>query len=171
MMGSGKSTIGRLLADGTGWPYVDNDELVARLHGATSRQLLATVGEERMRRAELDALEAGLATPAPCIVGAAAGTILDHGARARLHEAGTVVWLRTSARALEERATAGAHRPWVDTHGDAWIERETRTRERLYASVADIVVDTDVGPPATSTTQILDALRQTTRCVEELGKS
>src|ERR687896_164630 len=54
MMGSGKSTIGRLLADGTGWPYVDNDELVARLHGATSRQLLATVGEERMRLAELD---------------------------------------------------------------------------------------------------------------------
>ena len=33
MMGSGKSTIGRLLAEATGWPYVDNDELVRRSHG------------------------------------------------------------------------------------------------------------------------------------------
>ncbi|MEO5985917.1 MAG: shikimate kinase, partial [Candidatus Limnocylindria bacterium] len=36
-MGSGKSTIGRLLADATGWPYLDNDELVSRTRGTTAR--------------------------------------------------------------------------------------------------------------------------------------
>ena len=58
MMGSGKSTIGRLLSDATGWPYIDNDELVRQTHGATARQILAERGEARMRAAESDALAA-----------------------------------------------------------------------------------------------------------------
>ena len=60
MMGSGKSTIGRLVADATGWPYVDNDELVLRTHGATPRTLLAGHGEAVMRRAESEALASGV---------------------------------------------------------------------------------------------------------------
>lgn len=38
MMGSGKTTIGRLLVERTGWPYLDNDELLARRSGMTARE-------------------------------------------------------------------------------------------------------------------------------------
>ena len=77
MMGSGKSTIGRLLSEATGWPYIDNDELVRRSRGATARQILAERGEDRLRDAESDALMLGIETPPPAVVGVAAGTILD----------------------------------------------------------------------------------------------
>src|SRR5918994_3597217 len=93
MMGSGKSTIGRLLAEVTGWPYVDNDELVQRAHGATPRQLLAERGEGAMRFAESSALALGLDVPEPAIIGAAAGTILDVRDRDRMRDGGIVVWL------------------------------------------------------------------------------
>ena len=104
MMGSGKSTIGRLLADATGWPYADNDDLVVRAHGTTPRALLAEHGEAAMRRAESEALASGVALPPPAIIGVAAGVILDPADREALRSGGVVVWLRASADKLAARA-------------------------------------------------------------------
>src|SRR5687768_18622554 len=100
MMGSGKSTIGRLLSEATGWPYVDNDELVMRSHGATPRDLLAGRGEAVMRAAESSALALGLEVPAPAIIGVAAGTILDPADRGRPRGGGIVVWLGAGGDAV-----------------------------------------------------------------------
>ena len=93
MTGSGKTTVGRLLSGATGWPYLDNDELLERDAGRTAREIAAG-GESAVRAAESAALMAGLAMPTPCIVVAAAGTILDPGSRAAMSGAGMVVWLR-----------------------------------------------------------------------------
>ncbi len=103
MMGSGKSTIGRLLSEATGWPYVDNDELVLRSHGATPRELLSEQGEAVMREAESSALALGLEVPAPAIIGVAAGTILDPANRDRLRE-----WRRRRLVARRCRCARGA---------------------------------------------------------------
>src|SRR3989337_187365 len=84
MMGSGKTTIGRLLAEATSWPDVDNDELVRRGNGRTSREILAAEGEPMLRQAEASALALGVELPPPVIVGVAAGTILDAANRERL---------------------------------------------------------------------------------------
>ncbi|MBA2632843.1 MAG: shikimate kinase [Chloroflexi bacterium] len=142
MMGSGKSTIGRLLSEATGWPYVDNDELVQQAHGKTSRQLLAVRGEEAMRAAESQALKRGLEVPEPTIIGAAAGTILDATNRERLRNGGIVAYLRADAATLEARAAGGDHRPWLDGADSSWIREAVERREPLYESVADITVDT-----------------------------
>src|SRR5688500_5317320 len=109
MMGSGKTTVGKLLARRTGWPLHDNDELVVRLFDATPRQILASGGEAKLRSAESEALAMGLEAPAPCIVGAAGGTILDEGNRRQLRGAGVVVWLRVTPAAIGERAMGAAH--------------------------------------------------------------
>jgi shikimate kinase len=147
MMGSGKSTIGRLLSEATGWPYVDNDELVRRSHGATPRELLAERGEAVMRAAESSALARGLEVPEPAIIGVAAGTILDPSNRELLKSGGIVVWLRTGADALASRAMEAEHRPWIDAGGGSWIRDAAAEREPLYASVADITIDTTAGAP------------------------
>lgn len=147
MMGSGKSTIGRLLSDATGWPYVDNDELVRRSHGTTARELLAERGQAAMRAAESSALALGLEVPEPAIIGVAAGTILDPANRDRLSDGGIVVWLRASADALAARALGAEHRPWIDTGGGSWMHDATIEREALYQSVADITIDTTAGSP------------------------
>lgn len=164
MMGSGKSTIGRLLAGATGWPYVDNDELVHRSHGSTAREILAEHGEDRMRAAESDALALGLTNPAPALIGVAGGTILDPANRKRLAGGGVVVWLRADAAALESRAMGADHRPWLDTGGGSWIRDATVERDPLYASVADIVVDTGSSEPEQSADEILARLRTIPAC-------
>ena len=129
MMGSGKTSVGRLLSRRTGWPYADNDELLTQLVGKTPRELLAEDGEEMLRESESAALRLGLQSPEPSIVGAAGGTILDPGNRRALKAAGLVVWLRASTAVIEQRATGGAHRAWLEAGG--YQQNRTRASEAI----------------------------------------
>ena len=167
MMGSGKSTIGRLLADATGWPYTDNDDLVRAARGATPRQLVAERGEAAMREAESDALAAGLREPPPSIVGVAAGVILDGADRAALREGGIVVWLRAGADVLAARAAGADHRPWLDGDARAWMTAALLEREPLYASIADRVVDTGSASAAEAAADLGDWLLAQAACANE----
>lgn len=142
MMGSGKSTVGRLLAQRTGWPFYDNDALLERMTGMSARNLLATRGEEALHALEGEALEIGLAEPAPLIVAAAAGTVLDTKLRDRLGDA-AVIWLRARPEVLAERIGEAEARPWRRGDREAWLTQTLAEREPLYREVADLVVDTE----------------------------
>ena len=147
MMGSGKTTVGQALAARTRWPYVDNDELLDRLAGATPKEILAQHGEARLRESESAALVLGLDAPPPAIVGAAAGTILDPENRSALRERGVVVWLRATPETLAERSIGAAHRAWLDEGGPAWIRATVAERYPLYESVADFTLDVEGRAP------------------------
>jgi shikimate kinase len=167
MMGSGKTTVGQLLSNATGWPYVDNDALVRRHHGRTSREILAAEGKEKLREAEAGALALGLDLPPPVILGVAAGTILDVANRRALDAGGVVVWLRAGTEALVGRAMDAAHRPFVDEGGKAWLADAVSDREPLYASVADLTVDTDAGTPADAVRLVRAHLASIGACEEQ----
>ncbi len=141
MMGSGKSTVGRLLADATGWPRYDNDQLLMDLYGKTARDIVAGQGEQAKRGAEDAALAHGLENEPPFILDAAGGTIESEVSRRALASA-IVIWLRASPHTLYERSLGAAHRPFLDK-GEAWFEDTTARRAPLYESVADIILDTD----------------------------
>jgi shikimate kinase len=171
MMGSGKTTVGRRLSELTGWPLHDNDELVRRLFDATPREILARQGEPKLRAAESAALAMALAAPAPSIVGAAAGTILDAENREQLErlrrtQAAVVVWLQASPGTLATRSMDAEHRPWLDTGGSAWIEAAAAERDPLYASVADLVIDTDGRLAEEAANQLLEGLASVDACRE-----
>lgn len=118
----------------------------------TPRELLATRGVHELRQAEDAALVAGLRLPPPHIVDAAGGTILSSSSR-RLLEDSLVVWLRASPDTLFRRARNAAHRPWLD-RGDEWFRETVAQRHPLYESVADLIVDTDVGKPPLAVAKI-----------------
>lgn len=170
MMGSGKTTVGRRLSGLTGWTYHDNDELLARLYRSTPREILAGRGEFELRESESRALALGLEAPPPCIVGAAAGTILDDGNRNKLRHAGVVAWLRADAEALEARAVGAAHRPWIDAGGGGWIRSALATREPLYGSVAQITLETDGRSPDVVAQDLLAALAELDACRPHLPR-
>lgn len=163
MMGSGKSTVGRELARRTGWPYLDNDELLERSVGRTAVEVLEEQGEAGLREAEAAALSLGMRSDAPCLVGVAAGTILGEKNRQRL-EQGIVVWLRATPETLYERARGAAHRPWLDRGGVQWFETTLAERWPLYDSAADLVVDVDQATPAEIADRILAGLAQIESC-------
>jgi shikimate kinase len=168
MMGSGKSTIGRLLAARTGWPYLDNDELVERARGTTARELLAEAGEAELREAEMEALRHGLSEPAPCIMGAAGGTVLDAANRELMRDESIVVWLTASAETLATRASGADHRPWLESDPVGWVTATLEERRPLYESVADLTVATDLQTPESAVSEIVDWLAASASCGEWL---
>ena len=68
MMGSGKTTVGRLLAERSGWPYLDNDDLVRELSGREPSSVRAEDGEAALHDLESSALTQALAARPPVIV-------------------------------------------------------------------------------------------------------
>ena len=77
MMGSGKTTVGRLLAAQLGWDYVDSDDQVCRNTGRTVREIFETDGEAAFRREEKRALEDAARGGAPAVVAVAGGAVVD----------------------------------------------------------------------------------------------
>jgi shikimate kinase len=164
MMGSGKTTIGRLLAEATTWPQHDNDLLLQQLGGMTARELLDARGERELRAAENEALAFGLTCEPPCIMEAAAGTILSADSRARLAQA-LVVWLRAAPETLLRRSGSALHRPWLD-RGVEWMRQAVEERDPLYESVADLIIKVETTGPADAVRVIVEWLGNTSPCAE-----
>ena len=157
MMGSGKTTVGRELSARTGWPYVDNDDVLRRQTGRDPAEIRATEGEDVLHLAESDALDEALSLEPPRIIGVAAAAVLDPATREALREGGHVVWLRARPETLLQRIGSGGGRREDATDPD-WIRKRSRDREMLYASVASQIVDVDDRSPAEITTEIVKKL-------------
>ena len=164
LMGSGKTTLGHLLSARTGWPYFDNDELLVEAFGGDPRELLARRGEEQMHADEAQALKLGLSHDAPCLIGAAAATILDADSRMRLRAGAVVVWLRAEPAILVGRAVGAAHRPFLADDPLAWLTAAAKVRDPLYAAAADVTVDVDERSPAELADDILARLAGISVC-------
>lgn len=148
-MGSGKSTIGRALADRLGTAFLDNDAYLRQHTGRTAAQVAAADGADALHRAEAEGLLTAIDATTPTgVVAAAASVVDDQRVRERLARADvTVVWLRAHPSTLRRRALAGTHRPFV--HDDpAALNRLDTARRPHYTEVADVVVDVDDRAPA-----------------------
>jgi shikimate kinase len=114
MMGVGKTTTGRLLAERLDWPYLDSDEQVMADTGRSVPELFAERGEAAFRAEEERVLAEALAGEGPVVVSAAGGVVLSPANRELLARSGTVVWLRADPGVLAGRVGDGAGRPLLD---------------------------------------------------------
>lgn len=112
MMGSGKTTIGRLLAARLDWPYADNDTLVERATGRTAKALLSA-GISDLRRSESAALAEVLQIHPPLVATLPAGVVQDVTDLAQLRRGGYIVWLRAMIPTLVDRLGDDVDRPWL----------------------------------------------------------
>jgi shikimate kinase len=160
MVGSGKTTVGKALSERSGWPYLDNDELVRRLTTREPAEIYATDGEDVLHLAEIQALDLALGMDPPVIAGVAGAIVDDPAAREALREGGHVVWLRARPETLLERIGDGEGRR-LDATDPAWIRARLREREPLYATVASQIIDVDDATPQAIAEAILEAVSGT----------
>lgn len=162
LMATGKSTVGRLVADRLGCDYVDNDALVDAAVGALLAPLLAERGTAALRSAESAAMRLALGYPAPMVAGIAAGVVEDATNRRLLAGVDAlVVWLRARPETLAARVGDGGDRPWLWPDPLAAFTRMAVGRAAWYDEVSDLVVDVDDAEPERLADRIVRAARAT----------
>ena len=172
MMGAGKSTVGTVLARRLERVLVDVDELIESTTGRSIPDIFASEGEEAFRGLERDALIDVCASPAPLVIAAGGGAMLDAESRRLASASATVVWLRAEPALLAERvASSAATGREADEPGTrpllapadplVTLEHLAAVRSDSYAAAADVAVQTD----DRSVEQVVDTIMQElTRC-------
>ena len=154
-MGSGKTTLGLLLARALSLEFVDLDRVIARSAGKGIPQIFAEHGENHFRDLEHNALLQTLDGGTQNVVACGGGTVVRPDNRTLLRDV-TTVFLREDTEVLYQR-TRGTDRP---LRAASLEEFELRYAERLplYREVADIEVEADGRPPAKVAEEVLGCL-------------
>jgi shikimate kinase len=142
LMGTGKTSVGRPLAELLGRAFLDSDAQLDVATHATARELAAAVGADELHRLEGRAVLAALAHRPPAVVAAAAAVVLDDAVAAALAHEAVVVWLHADTTTLVARVATGTHRPFVGDDAHAHLAAMDRERADRYAAIADVTVDT-----------------------------
>lgn len=161
LMGAGKTSVGRILAERLGLPFLDADAEIERAAGATIEEIFARDGEAVFRSGERRVIGRLLAGP-PAVIATGGGAYMDATTRAAVRARAIAVWLRADLDTLAERTGRRGGRPLLK-NGDP---RETLARlidERypVYAE-ADLTVETGVEPAEAVAERIIAALERLT---------
>jgi shikimate kinase len=149
-MGSGKSTVGPILANTIGYDFVDLDRTIEEAEGVAIGELFRLRGEHYFRLREKEAIER-LPRDRKLVVALGGGALVDPGNFQTVTTTGIMVYLRLPAASLWKRLRRRGGRPLLaDENGERVsdellrdrIESLLRLREPLYAK-ADLIVDVD----------------------------
>ena len=113
-MGSGKSAVGRLLADELGWSFADIDEDIENAQGVSIAEIFDTRGEQEFRGIEQEALRKRVREVEcgkPMVLALGGGAFVDPANRKLLEERGVTVWLDCPFPRISARLDGQTHRP------------------------------------------------------------
>ena len=144
-MGSGKTTVGRLLAERTGRRFVDLDRWIETRQGMSIAQIFAEKGEPYFRELEKRAVRE-LSAQDGTVLAAGGGTLLDGENAAALRANGIVVFLDASLEAVKRRLKGDTARPLLHGGGEGAAEALYAARREQYAAVSDLRVPADDTP-------------------------
>ena len=141
LMGVGKTTVGRQIANLLGLPFTDADEEIERVSRMSVADLFAEFGEGEFRSLERRVLERLVGEAGPHVLATGGGAFVQADTRAVLRGGAVTVWLRAPLDVLVERTGKRNHRPLLRT-GDprAILARLIEERHPHYAE-AEIVID------------------------------
>jgi shikimate kinase len=161
--GSGKSAVGRLLAERLEWGFLDADEVLEQRQCCSIRRIFHEQGEEVFRQIEASLLSE-LCELERHVIATGGGVVLQPANRHRLRDAGTVVWLKADPITLWQRieadCTTTERRPNLSGGGLPEIETLLRVREPYYGECAHVTVDTVGRSPVEVAEAILEKLKE-----------
>ena len=142
-MGSGKTAVGRQLAERLGLPFADSDAEIEARTGVDIAYIFEREGEAGFRIRERDVIDE-LTQTAGIVLATGGGAILLPENRERLSTRGTVVFLDATIDQQLQRTRGGRHRPLLATADPRTkLEELMFVRDPLYRSIATITITTD----------------------------
>jgi shikimate kinase len=158
LMGAGKSTVGRRLAEKLGRVFFDSDAEIEKAAGLSVSDIFALHGEADFRRGEHQVLKRLLQLP-PHVLATGGGAYLHDETRVLLRETAVTIWLHADLETLWKRVQKRDNRPLLkrpdakEVLGNLLIAREP-----IYAQ-ADIVIASKDGPHMQTANAIMSALK------------
>ena len=140
-MGTGKSVVGRRLAERLGLSFIDLDDLIQEKAGMAIPEIFASEGESGFRQRERE-LIAGLANRRDCVIATGGGAMLDSENVRALKTGGVLVCLQADPEIILKRIGADPHRPLLQVPDRiARIRELLEQRASAYAQ-ADLLLET-----------------------------
>ena len=157
-MGSGKTTVGSIVADALGCPFMDLDDIIVKKAGRSIPQIFESDGESAFRILEKKALEQTVSkySETTAVLSLGGGTVTIPGAIKLLQEKTLCIYLKATVETLWARLDGNTEsRPLAD---DLFAERLAK-REPLYEAAAHVIIDTDdLSPEQIADEIIIDCL-------------
>jgi shikimate kinase len=159
LMGAGKSSIGRRLAQRLDLAFVDADDEIERAAGCSISEFFERYGESEFRNGERRVISRLLEGP-PHVLSTGGGAYIDDTTRALMREKTLTVWLRADLDVLFDRVKKRTHRPLLrDGDPREILSRLMEQRHPIYAQ-SDLVVESTAQPVDRTTEQVIEALRR-----------
>lgn len=144
LMGAGKSSVGRLVAQQLGIPFVDTDAEIERVSRMTITELFATYGEQEFRALETRVIKR-LLRGGPRVVSTGGGAFINDNTRQHIKRGGLSVWLNADLDVLWERVNKRDTRPLLKTENPKQtLENLMNARYPIYAEADLTVLSRDV---------------------------
>ena len=158
LMGVGKTTIGRRLAEAFALPFIDADEEIEKAAGQPIADIFSAYGETGFRDGEQRVIARLLQGPVQVL--ATGGGALTHPlTRERLKADAITVWLKTDLNVLARRVANKPHRPLLKDRDPLDVLKEQAERRYPLYEIADLVVDTGDQSHTKAVDMVIAALR------------
>jgi len=166
-MGSGKSTVGPLIAEALGFLFIDLDEVIEQREGHTIEEIFQLSGEQHFRSIERNYLHQMIEKD-ETVFALGGGTVTIEGLISELKSSGIIVYLKTDVDELVPRLRGHSHRPLLqggegEALGEAELHRKIgvllNQREAFYRQ-ADVIIDTTSKPVEVVVESVLNALAE-----------
>jgi shikimate kinase len=162
LMGAGKTSIGRRLAQRLGLTFIDADHEIETAAGCTIEEIFERYGEAAFRDGERKIIQRLLERP-PHVLATGGGAFIDPDTRARIKAAGISVWLKADLDVLVRRVSRRNNRPLLK-RGEPRdvLARLMEQRYPIYAE-ADICIDTLDAPAESTVDRVIEAIERRQR--------
>ncbi len=157
LMGVGKSTIGRRLANRLDLPFVDSDDEIEAAAGMKVGELFENYGEDYFRDGERRVI-ARLVDGSPRVIATGGGAFVNDETRALILRAALAIWLNADIDVLAERVSRRDTRPLVRDNDPKVVLSELAAKRNQYYAQAPIHVQSGDGAHDETVERILEAL-------------
>lgn len=159
-MGSGKTTVGRILSEKTDLPCIDMDEIISSRLSMSIGDIFDKLGETAFREAESSLLEEIAASTAPLVVSCGGGVPLMHENRLVLKSSGTTYLLEADPEEILRRIEGDESRPLLENKKSiSYVSEMLESRHNAYAEASDMTISTNGKTPEEIADEILAVLK------------